>query len=90
MRLTLSLFVAVATGAIATADVKPHQLFCDHMVLQRDVETTVWGTADANEAVTVTLSGVEPAVVVTAMPNYAGYEKKTSRVIPLGRIRPIQ
>ena len=27
--------------------------------------------------------------VVTAMPNYAGYEKKTSRVIPLGRIRPL-
>jgi deazaflavin-dependent oxidoreductase (nitroreductase family) len=26
--------------------------------------------------------------VTTAMPNYAGYEKKTSRVIPLGRIRP--
>ncbi len=25
--------------------------------------------------------------VTAAMPNYAGYEKKTSRVIPLGRIR---
>jgi len=25
--------------------------------------------------------------VVTTMPNYANYEKKTSRVIPLGRIR---
>ena len=28
--------------------------------------------------------------VVTAMPNYAGYEKKTSRIIPLGRIRTLQ
>lgn len=27
--------------------------------------------------------------VIAAMPNYANYEKKTSRVIPLGRIRPI-
>jgi len=26
--------------------------------------------------------------VVARMPNYGGYEKKTSRVIPLGRIRP--
>lgn len=27
--------------------------------------------------------------VTTAMPNYGGYEKKTTRVIPLGRIKPI-
>jgi deazaflavin-dependent oxidoreductase (nitroreductase family) len=27
--------------------------------------------------------------VVAAMPGYANYEKKTSRVIPLGRIRPV-
>ena len=72
MRFSLSLFLLVATGAIATADVKPHQLFCDHMVFQRDIETTVWGMANANEAVTVTLGGVEPAVVVTAMPNDKG------------------
>jgi deazaflavin-dependent oxidoreductase (nitroreductase family) len=26
--------------------------------------------------------------VITAMPGYGNYEKKTSRVIPLGRIRP--
>lgn len=28
--------------------------------------------------------------VTAVMPNYAGYEKKTSRVIPLGRIHPVQ
>jgi hypothetical protein len=27
--------------------------------------------------------------VTAAMPNYAGYERKTSRLIPLGRIRPL-
>ncbi|HSO93965.1 MAG TPA: nitroreductase/quinone reductase family protein [Candidatus Dormibacteraeota bacterium] len=27
--------------------------------------------------------------VVAAMPGYANYEKKTTRVIPLGRIRPV-
>ncbi|MEO6795429.1 MAG: nitroreductase/quinone reductase family protein [Candidatus Dormibacter sp.] len=27
--------------------------------------------------------------VTAAMPNYAGYEKKTTRLIPLGRIRPL-
>ncbi|MFO0937175.1 MAG: sialate O-acetylesterase [Gemmataceae bacterium] len=72
MRFVFSLFISAAMATVAWADVKPHQLFCDHMVLQRDVETSVWGTADAGETVTVTLDGVEPAVVVTAKPNDQG------------------
>ena len=39
--------------------------------------------ADPNERATLWKK------VIAAMPNYAAYEKKTSRVIPLGRIRPI-
>ena len=28
------------------ADIKPSQLFIDHMVIQRDTQAPVWGTAD--------------------------------------------
>jgi sialate O-acetylesterase len=72
MRFVLSLTVAMATCSLCRADVKLHQLFGDHMVLQRDVETRVWGTANPGEAVTVTLGGVEPAIVVKAVPNDKG------------------
>ncbi len=44
--------------ATAFADVKPHPLFTDNMVLQRDAEIPVWGKAEPGEKVTVTLSGV--------------------------------
>jgi sialate O-acetylesterase len=37
----------------ARADVRPHQLFSDNMVLQRDIKVPVWGTADEGEKVTV-------------------------------------
>ena len=37
----------------AQADVKPHALFSDNMVLQRGKEAPVWGTADDGEKVTV-------------------------------------
>lgn len=62
------LLLAVLGGAAvpaARADVKPHPLFTDHMVLQRDAEVPVWGKADPGEKVTVTLAGTEgPAAVV--------------------------
>ncbi len=35
------------------ADVKPVSLFKDHMVLQYNMEDLVWGTADADEKITV-------------------------------------
>ena len=38
------------------ADIKPSQLFIDHMVIQRDTQAPVWGTADPGEKVTVTAS----------------------------------
>jgi sialate O-acetylesterase len=40
--------------AVARAEVKPHGLFTDNMVLQRDQKVPVWGTAEEGEAVTVT------------------------------------
>jgi sialate O-acetylesterase len=44
--------VLALTGT-SHADVKPHALFSDGMVLQRDAKVNVWGKADAGEKVTV-------------------------------------
>src|SRR5262249_28157991 len=46
-------------GSTARADVKPHALFSDNMVLQRDLQVPVWGTADEGEKVTVRLQNQE-------------------------------
>jgi len=57
MRLVKALLVAAAAalGGAARADVKPHPIFADHMVLQQGVDVVVWGKADANEYVEVKL-----------------------------------
>lgn len=47
--------VALGFVSAATADVKLPAIFGDHMVLQRDVPLPVWGWADPEENVTVTL-----------------------------------
>ena len=49
--------VAVTAGsaAPAVAEVAVNNLFTDHMVLQRDHENPVWGTAAPGEAVTVSI-----------------------------------
>ena len=41
------------------ADVRPHGLFSDGMVLQRGMKVPVWGTADEGEKVKVTFCGQE-------------------------------
>ena len=38
------------------ADVKPHSLISDHMVIQRGMRTPVWGTAEPGERVTVSIA----------------------------------
>lgn len=43
----------ICVAAPAWADVSLPSVFADHMVLQRDIKVTVWGKADAGEAVTV-------------------------------------
>jgi sialate O-acetylesterase len=45
---------ALAPGA-ARADVTPHPIFSDNMVLQQGTELTVWGTAAPGESVNVSL-----------------------------------
>src|SRR4029079_7177231 len=41
----------------ANAEVKLAAIFAAHAVLQQGAPVPVWGTADANEAVTVTIAG---------------------------------
>lgn len=47
--------VLLALAAPAAAEVKPHPLFADHMVFQRNAPLPVWGTADPGEEVFVHL-----------------------------------
>src|SRR5688572_31634352 len=58
--MTPSRFVALAVALVAAApvaaEVKPHALFGDHMVFQRNAPLPIWGTADPNEEVYVHLS----------------------------------
>jgi hypothetical protein len=46
----------VLTGLTARADVKPNALFSDGAVLQRGVAIPVWGQADPDEPVDVSLA----------------------------------
>lgn len=50
----LMLGIALAIPNVAWADVVPCSLFADHMVIQRDTQAPVWGSADAGEEVSVT------------------------------------
>jgi sialate O-acetylesterase len=49
----------------ATAEVKLPKLLGDHMVLQRNMETTLWGWAENNETVSVSLNDQQMGSVVT-------------------------
>lgn len=51
----IALVAAVVLALPAAADVKPHALFGDHMVLQRDMPLPIWGTAEPGEEVYVHL-----------------------------------
>ena len=54
----VALAVLLGSGSIpARADVKPHALFADNMVLQRNFATPIWGTASPNQSITLTIAG---------------------------------
>jgi sialate O-acetylesterase len=57
-RLILLAGLAALAAPAARADVKPHPLFSDNMVLQRGTTCPIWGTADPGENVTVTIDVV--------------------------------
>ena len=45
------------TGSPARADVRMPEIFGDHMVLQQDTRLPIWGWANPDEAITVSLGG---------------------------------
>ena len=51
------LILALSLVARVAADVHPNALFSDNAVLQQNVSVPVWGTADANEAVSIEIDG---------------------------------
>jgi sialate O-acetylesterase len=53
-------------AAVASAEVKPSDLFSDHMVLQSGMSVPIWGTASPGEKVTVTLNGATGSAAADA------------------------
>ena len=56
LALSLALAHTLSASGIA-APPQPASLFSDHMVLQRDAQVPVWGTADPDSEVTVSFAG---------------------------------
>ncbi|MGQ9650711.1 MAG: sialate O-acetylesterase [Phycisphaerae bacterium] len=50
-------------SCVVRAEVKPHALFSDHMVVQQGMPINVWGTAKAGEKVSVKLSTQQASAV---------------------------
>lgn len=57
------LFFAITS---ASAKVRLPAVFSDHLILQRNVEVSIWGWADAGEKVTVKFAGQEKSATVDA------------------------
>ena len=57
----VALGAILLTPCVSLADVVPAALFTDHMVIQRETQAPVWGSADAGEKVSVTGSWGESA-----------------------------
>ncbi|MEZ5943387.1 MAG: sialate O-acetylesterase [Planctomycetaceae bacterium] len=66
----IPLFAVALTAAPVHAEVKVGSIFSDHMVLQRDKPVRVWGTADADEAVTVEVAGKKASATANAEGNW--------------------
>jgi len=59
----------LATGLVH-ADVKLPEIFCDGMVLQRDMKLPIWGTAQAGEKVLVVINGQSKETVADNAGNW--------------------
>ncbi len=60
------LVVLAALGSPAAAEVRLPNVFAPHMVVQRELEVPVWGWAEPDEKVTVTLAGQAREVTADA------------------------
>src|SRR4051812_38570529 len=72
-RFVIALVAALlVVPSAARADVKPHALFGDGMVLQQDATCPIWGTADAGERVTVEFQVGKKGIAVSAVADKDG------------------
>ncbi len=62
----VSVVIVAYAGPRVRADVRLPSIFGDHMVLQRGKPIVVWGTADADEKITVTLCEKSQTVAANA------------------------
>src|SRR5687767_10857603 len=53
--------LAVCTALVAQAEVRLHNLFTDHMVLQQGTTVPIWGWAEDGEKITVEFAGQKAA-----------------------------
>ncbi|MCL7764509.1 sialate O-acetylesterase [Polaribacter sp. Z014] len=68
---TLLVVILLSTASKVTAQVTLPNFFSDHMVLQRNHKNPIWGNADKNEKITVSINGQEH----TTKANKNGYWK---------------
>jgi len=64
--LTIGLF-----GSVTLAEVRPHALFSDNMVVQQGVPINVWGTAKAGERISVKLGRQEASAATDDKGNWS-------------------
>jgi len=71
MRLFKACLLAIAVSGLASglarADVKPHPIFTENMVLQQGVPIPVWGKAEPGEQVQVSLQRNAPGEASAAV-----------------------
>lgn len=67
----LAALIGLVAQAPARADVKPHSLCTDGMVLQQKSKVFVWGTADLGEKVAVTFRGQTESIAADANGKWA-------------------
>src|SRR5262245_12024901 len=74
MRRIVPLVLLLLAVPAVQADVKPHALFSNGMVLQQGVKCPVWGTADAGEKVSVSLESGDGGSGIKSEPVAAGQD----------------
>jgi sialate O-acetylesterase len=63
--------LAALLTSIASADVKLPAMFADHMVLQRDAEIRVWGTASPRDQIAIEVAGKSSSAVADENGNWS-------------------
>jgi sialate O-acetylesterase len=80
LTMTFALLGGLCSHGRVVAEVKLHGLFTEGMVLQQGTRVPVWGTADADEKVTVSIQGQE----VSTMPKDGKWRVDLNKLQPGG------